>query len=229
MGILVAILTFSRAAWVVLGVGITILLLQYLITALYLAEIKQFYIVPLTNFFVVGTLVVLLLSCNSVNIETKFRKELNLLEYRYSYALSDPTLSGRIHIWHSALEKIFESPLWGYGFIPFTDDRFMVKTGGYNTPHQQYLEIWYKSGLIGLIVFWLFFLQLLKIAILNLFSVDTYKRKISFFIYVAIIGISIGNFSQPNITYSITSNVLFASLAYYKIVFEKLRIVARVK
>ncbi|MGD9856179.1 MAG: O-antigen ligase family protein, partial [Planctomycetaceae bacterium] len=56
-------------------------------------------------------------------------------------------LAGRSAIWNETWELIASRPLWGYRFDPYS------RRAAFDTPHQQYLEVLYKTGFAGLAMY----------------------------------------------------------------------------
>ena len=122
-----------------------------------------------------------------------------------SLETDDPS-SGRYEIWEVALELCAEKPVFGYMFESFS--RYMTE---YDTPHQQYLEILYKSGSVG------FGLYAAMLASCFAITQRLLKRTVPgaptwYRLHAAsamLIGALIGNMTQPNLTYSLTGNMVF--------------------
>jgi O-antigen ligase len=118
---------------------------------------------------------------------------------------SDDALSGRDEIWVETLELGSARPFFGYCFEPFSNYTF------YSTPHQQYLEILFKTGGIGLAVFLLFFgyAALLVVQLWRRFADDIVMGPATAAIAASLLAVCIGNLTQPNFTYSVTGNFQF--------------------
>jgi O-antigen ligase len=119
---------------------------------------------------------------------------------------SDDPFAGRVGIWMHALELCSEKPVLGYAFEPFS--RY---SNHFDTPHQQYLEVLYKTGLVG----GLLYFTMLGSGLVGLWhlvgrteprSAQSYLMKA---LLAAYVGTLLGNFSQPNFSYSLTGNTLF--------------------
>lgn len=120
---------------------------------------------------------------------------------------SDP-LSGRGGIWIQTIDLWSERPLCGYAFEAFSN------YAEFDTPHQQYLEILYKSGAVGATLYGL----LLLASGLGLLHVTRFASRRSPPWYL-LNGLSasfwatmLGNLSQPNLTYSVVGNFLFFAI-----------------
>jgi O-antigen ligase len=132
-----------------------------------------------------------------------------MLERRLSQTVEgeDP-FSGRTAIWLLTLELIADKPVVGYAFEAFSRYSF------FDTPHQQYLEVVYKTGLIGGV----FYLWMLAGAIMGLCHLIHHAPKGSAAKFLlkallfAFLGTLVGNLSQPNLTYSLTGNTLYLML-----------------
>lgn len=117
----------------------------------------------------------------------------------------DPS-SGRFDIWELAIELWLEKPVFGYLFESFA--KYGVDI---DTPHQQYLEVLYKCGGLGLLLYG-------GMLVASLFR-TTRLLKLSergsaawYQLHAArsmLIGLMIGNLTQPNLTYSVTGNFIF--------------------
>ncbi|MEZ6052139.1 MAG: O-antigen ligase family protein [Planctomycetaceae bacterium] len=128
------------------------------------------------------------------------------VEKRYSQTVgAEDPLSGRAGIWADTLGLAADRPIFGYAFESYHHH------STFDTPHQQYLEILYKTGGLGLVLyFWLLFSALGGVRHLSqhvaVRSDGWYFLKALFASFAAAM---VGNLSQPNLTYSITGNCLF--------------------
>ena len=86
----------------------------------------------------------------------------------------DLTFTGRIDIWDKALKAFLGSPVFGMGEITSSESKALI---GATHAHNYYLDLLYKSGIFGLVIF---------IAILIMCGVALYKcrgdGKIPFFV-----------------------------------------------
>ena len=116
----------------------------------------------------------------------------------------DPS-SGRFDIWELAIELAVEKPVFGYMFESFS------RYSEYDTPHQQYLEVLHKCGGLGLLLY-------LALLVSGLKTILRHKRKaisetqpwyLLRGMQGMIVGLMIGNLTQPNLTFSLTGNMVF--------------------
>lgn len=134
------------------------------------------------------------------DIGYQFERMEQMLEHRVTRTFqSGDTFSGRSVLWAGAVELIMDRPIIGYGFRGISE---FLQT--HATPHQQYLEIAYKIGIIGLVLFLLLFYRLFKYVRIGMAPADDQQLSVCFF--SCFLALAIGNFTQPNFTYSITSN-----------------------
>lgn len=102
------------------------------------------------------------------------------------------TFTGRTIIWEKTLILISENPIFGYGFFSFRDKGPQPFPIEINTAHNEFLNLWFCFGAIGLafsiMIYLLFFISSIK-------SKDKILGTISlvFFIYFMSRGISEGN------------------------------------
>jgi len=193
---LTIILSLSRSSIVVLVSGSLILQTFYKKKILMLLYIVLFCLVVSACLF-------------AVKDHPKVSPSLYLLNDRIQRTLGNTendASSGRLDIWTNAVEVICEKPLLGYGFESFSN-----YSEGYDTPHQQYLEVAYKTGIIGLL-FYSFIIIYMFVSSLKLYRTLLFSSGISISIVVFIstlFAISLGNMTQPNFSYSLTGNFIF--------------------
>ena len=117
----------------------------------------------------------------------------------------DPS-SGRFDIWALAIELWLEKPVFGYMFESFA--KYGVDI---DTPHQQYLEVLYKCGGLGLVLY----LGMLVSCLYRTrrLLVLTVRKSVAWSqLHAAmamLVGLLIGNLTQPNLTFSVTGNLVF--------------------
>lgn len=118
--------------------------------------------------------------------------------------------NGRFEIFLNALDLIAEKPVFGYGFVSFSNFE------AHGTPHNQYLEVWFKLGLVGLL-WYLFIIALGAARVLKsrVFLPDDLSLK---GIYVMLVLVLVGNLAQPNLSYSPTGNLVFLIFGVFAIV-----------
>ena len=122
----------------------------------------------------------------------------------------DPS-SGRFEIWQLAVELGIERPIFGYMFESFS------RYSEYDTPHQQYLEVLHKCGGLGLLLY----LTLIGSGFKSIVRLQRMAptRSPPWYMLRAImamlVGLMVGNFTQPNFTYSLTGNMVFLLLGLF--------------
>ena len=123
--------------------------------------------------------------------------------------------NGRLEIFDLAFRLIADRPVFGYGFRSFSDFAF------HGTPHNQYLEVWFKAGLVGLVLY----LLIIFIATKTIRdSAENMPRDLSAGPYVVMIALTlIGNFVQPNLSYSMTGNLIFLVIGLFTFSPQKFR------
>jgi len=127
---------------------------------------------------------------------------LNLLSSKFDRTLSDGVLYGRDYVWQDVLGLALDRPLFGYGFEPLS-----FNYSKHDTAHNQYIEYFYKSGLIGFLL----------VGLLWGYIVFAYNRArvvSSGFVrdfYAAILSVILvalfSNIAQPNFSYTVTQGV----------------------
>ena len=146
-----------------------------------------------------------------MNLENEVIAELrNRIEIRYLETIEGGDgFSGRTDIWWYTIELAADRPVFGYLFEPYSN-----YSPTYDTPHQQYLEVLYKTGLVGCALYAL----LLGSGIAGLLHLKRHAPVKSDGFYLlgallaAVVATMFGNLSQPNLTYSLLGNLLFLLL-----------------
>jgi len=118
----------------------------------------------------------------------------------------DPS-SGRFSIWMDAIDLISANPIFGYRFDYFSD--YVID---FDTPHNQYLEIAFKSGLIGLMLYVCIIIVLWRCISPRKINAD--RRVLSFFKWGVLAGLMLNGIFQPIFSYSIVSNLVMLLVGY---------------
>ena len=182
-----SLFSLSRSSWVFLFLG---LLFFYLFTA-------NSYKKTITSIFTVISLLVLsFLGAFSFTEMPIFKGVINKVTY---YADGNEITSGRTQIWYDTLELIYEKPIFGYGF-----DYFSNYISGFDTAHQQYLELLFKSGMVGILIYffciYLFFYTVKKIS--TAYALNIHKLVL----WVVLVPLLINGLFQPIFSYSLVGN-----------------------
>jgi O-antigen ligase len=110
--------------------------------------------------------------------------------------------SGRFEIWRETLALIQDAPLFGYKFGFFSNFSF------FGTAHNQYLEVMFKSGIIGFAIYFSFLIYIFSRFVL--IHGDYGLRKGVMVCAVGLFaGMLINSFSQPLMNYSVMANLIF--------------------
>ena len=81
----------------------------------------------------------------------------------------------------------------------------------YDTPHQQYLEVLFKCGAVGLSLYTILLLTCLLLTrrLLRMTARGSPARFPLHAVTSMLVGVMVGNLTQPNLTYSLTGNMIF--------------------
>ncbi|MDP6908860.1 MAG: O-antigen ligase family protein, partial [Flavobacteriales bacterium] len=117
---------------------------------------------------VVGTLVIVVAMNSPLVVKTlnKFSKDIaNVAEGNMgSHGENFNTLGARYYLYESAFKLGLESPIFGNGSGYRVDSWHLGGSYGVNrskTPHNYYLDIWYRLGIVGLLLFLVFYKRIL--------------------------------------------------------------------
>ena len=126
---------------------------------------------------------------------------------------SGDVTTGRLDIWGLAVDLISSSPFFGYGFLSFSNFSY------YGTVHQQYLEVFYKVGLFGFVLYF-------YVLVYGYSSCIFYLRNKVFFnsrgkeriVFKGIVfGVLISCVFQPSLSYQVLGNLVFFCCGFFYI------------
>lgn len=105
--------------------------------------------------------------------------------------------NGRFEIWSHAIRLVADSPFLGNLFFPFSN------YAGYDTPHNQFLEIFFKAGFVGLILFFLPYCIALTVVVAAFKKQYEIDLRITVAILVSLfLAFLVTNLVQPNFSYT---------------------------
>ena len=127
------------------------------------------------------------------------------LLYRVQSSVERGDVSGgRFDIWWDTLSVISTSPLFGKMFQYYSD------FSDFGTAHQQYLEILYKSGLIGFVIYFGLLVFAYKVARKTLkFDGDRRAREVLIVLNSVTFALLVNGLFQPILTYQVVGNLVF--------------------
>src|SRR5699024_2591788 len=116
---------------------------------------KKENLVKITKYYLYG-IFIFIISFFSLN---KFSYLFSKLQ---SFVYSGET-TGRTKIWLESFNLIKESPIWGFG-VSGAQSQLMQSEAGHYTAHNVFIDVALWSGIIGFIIYILFFLLILRLA-----------------------------------------------------------------
>lgn len=186
--LLVALLSLSRSS----------VLVSVLVLMLFLLWVRPVLAMVL---IVVAAMAAMLLSVASLRdlylfsgIFTRFEASLN----------AGDISTGRFSIWAHTLALIQDSPIIGYAFSQYS------QFSNFGTAHQQYLEILFKSGLLGFIVYFAYFYRVVR-GFWQSYVFEAYfrHRGAGIALGLFVLGVLVSSLFQPLLTYKPMANAIF--------------------
>lgn len=206
-GGLIVVLSLSRSSLVVAGLSMLIFLSPFLRPK----PSRRRWIATIGTVLGAGILPVLLsLQADWSEGGLAYRLAQNVGMRATATLASDDSLSGRKAIWQDTFEEIAEHPILGSGFVPYS---FVHE--GTDTTHQQYMEVFYKTGAVGGVLYFAFLIISMILLWRQARDGEEGDGHALFWRAVAsgYVGLLVGNLTQPNFNYSLTGNALFLLLA----------------
>ena len=192
--LLTAIMTLSRS-----GMFVTIIT----VLLFWLMRAPKHFLLFLLSLPVILVLAIL------VGMPTEFDNSiidiLEKIQNRMDRLVSADPLSGRGLIWDIALTYVNENIIFGSMFSPFS-----LISGHHQSAHNQYIETFYKVGIIGSVFFIFALAAVFHRLLVNSFSNNHSLVVLATTAFVSMLALSIGNFTQPNYTDSLVGGILFA-------------------
>ncbi|WP_095476154.1 O-antigen ligase family protein [Vibrio metoecus] len=193
-----SMLSLSRTAWLTIALGCFGFLLTLRKPILIIVYLSLSLLLCFIIFYNIEDIVSLPI----------FEGVINKVSY---YASGNELTSGRTDIWLDAMVLWAERPLFGYGF-----DYFSNYVPGFDTPHQQYLELLFKSGLVGFSLY--FFLLFVALFFFKDFLCEVRglkSRHVMFrLVFILVFPILVNGIFQPILSYSIISNIVMFIFGY---------------
>lgn len=97
-------------------------------------------------------------------VAQKFMTEDNVLVERIEMSTESGDLSGRDALWKDIVPAILESPIWGYGETGYYGFVAKKALGVELSPHNVFLEVLALTGMIGLIMWLIFWSKIFRYA-----------------------------------------------------------------
>ncbi|TWT59610.1 O-antigen ligase family protein [Rubinisphaera italica] len=158
-------------------------------------------------FFIVTTTLVVLGGAAYLAKDTDvYRSIQDKIEVRAANTFENgDTLSGRDQIWMETVKLVSKKPIFGYSYEPYSNYSF------FGTPHQQYLEVLYKTGIVGVFLYIAVLTKLfMGCYFVFYFQCESRSDKLHASACIAcLVGCCIGCLTQPNLTYSLTGHFVF--------------------
>lgn len=118
--------------------------------------------------------------------------------------------TGRLGIWREAFDVFSRFPIFGSGF------QYFSKFSKFGTVHQQYLEVLFKAGLVGFILYFGVFFVSLFTAFQKIRQINSRIRNLNIRVVAMIIfSLLISNLFQPAMSYQVFGNFLFFWCGYF--------------
>lgn len=122
--------------------------------------------------------------------------------------LAGDVTTGRIGIWSQALDVFWQSPIFGSGFAFFSD------ISSYGSAHQQYLEVLYKSGLVGFVIYFGCFAYIIGNAASEVRRHGSSREKL-LVLFLVVFFVSISSVFQSALTYQVLGGLSFFMGGYF--------------
>lgn len=128
--------------------------------------------------------------------------------YESSVARQDFS-NGRFALFSNTLDLVSSRPIFGFMFESYSE------YSDHGTPHNQYLEVLFKTGIIGIICY----LVIIYIGFTRILSpkIDLPNDLLVRSIVTMLSLVMVGNLTQPNLSYSVTGNLVFFILGLFAI------------
>lgn len=198
------VMSYSRSALVIL--------IFFLLLILFYFPVKKIIIGLIAMLPAVLIFCVTLLAASSQSVINDSRSASLNFEARANQTFySSKPFGGRIEIALETISLVEKKPFFGYKFESFSNYNSV-----FDTPHNQYLEILFKSGLFGFLLYFGVLVFFLFIVLKKTYSpgVSIMDRRSVVCFLLALLSLMLGNLAQPNFTFTQTGNVSFFILGF---------------
>jgi len=137
----------------------------------------------------------------------------DVLEERLISSFIKGDLSGRDILWNNLIELINKNFLLGVGKTGFARD-MNVMLNLYRSPHNAFIEVFYYTGLVGFLIFLIFFIRVFKVPF-NKYKLDMELLPLIF--CLPIIGMMLsGQIFEPKIAWVLFAFIISKTKSVYK-------------
>lgn len=198
--LVIILLSKVRAAWMGILLGILFIVYMFFKMPVMRKDLKKILVLGMLGFLILTIILPVFLIFYPSSIEDIKNEFMSIYNFRDMTTVSANNVRWRLSTWSGFVKKSLEKPILGYGFgkvfIPKTLEGKWSPPEGENwvDPHNSYLSILFRTGVIGLIIFFIIIFRFFKLSIKFIKECDNEKIRIYvaslLTIIIVILGIS---------------------------------------
>ena len=173
MHLVIVILLQVRAAWMGILLGILFIVYMFFKMPVMRKDLKKLLISGMVGFLILTIILPVVLIFYPSSIEDIKNEFMSIYRFRDMTTVSAANARWRLMAWSGYVNRSLEKPLLGHGFgkafIPKTLEEISwspPKGEDWVDPHNSYLSILFRTGIIGLIIFLIIILRFFKLSII---------------------------------------------------------------
>lgn len=169
----IILLSKVRAAWMGILMGILFIIYMFFRIPVMRKDLKKILLLGMLGFLVLAIILPVFLIFYPSSIEDIKNEFMSIYNFRDMTTASAANVRWRLMAWSDYVNKSLEKPLLGHGFgkvfMPETlveeIDWSPPKGEDWVDPHNSYLSILFRTGVIGLIIFFIIIFRFFKLSI----------------------------------------------------------------
>jgi len=198
----IILLSKVRAAWMGILLGILFIVYMFFKMPVMRKDLKKLLISGMVGFLILTIILPVVLIFYPSSIEDIKNEFMSIYNFRDMTTVSAANARWRLIAWSGYVNKSLEKPLLGHGFGKVFIPETLVEEISWSPPkgedwvdpHNSYLSILFRTGIIGLIIFFIIIFRFFKLSIKFIKECDNEKIRIYvaslLTIIVVILGIS---------------------------------------
>ena len=198
----IILLSKVRAAWIGILMGILFIIYMFFRIPVMRKDLKKILLLGMLGFLVLAIILPVFLIFYPSSIEDIKNEFMSIYNFRDMTTVSAANARWRLMAWSDYVNKSLEKPLFGHGFGKVFMPETLVKEIDWSPPkgedwvdpHNSYLSILFRTGVIGLIIFFIIIFRFFKLSIKFIKECDNERIRIYvaslLTIIIVILGIS---------------------------------------
>jgi len=169
----IVVLSKVRAVWVGLFLAILFIIYMNFMIPVLRKNQKKILMLGIIAFLILVIILPIVLIFHPLSVEGIENEFISIFRFRDMTNKSANNVRWRLMVWNDFINKSLEKPVFGYGFGKAFMSETVIEEFGFlppggedwTDPHNSYLSILFRTGIVGLIVFFIIIFRFFKLSI----------------------------------------------------------------